>query len=190
LITRAVFTHSNCYRSCSLSSKCLLYPHQQLGETQVCAKWILRVLNDDHRAVCVLLATSHPQLWKKESIAFVDHILTVGGSSVHSFDPQLKREIAEWHAKKSLRKKIVWGSQGALKVMHIMFFSQKDLVFDHPVLIGTTVSDQYYHALLRDKIRRCLRHKRPELPEHGVILLQENKTHCHCDVQNLVQSWG
>jgi len=40
------------------------------------------------------------------------------------------------------------------------------------------------------KIRRCLCHKQPELLEHGVILLQENTTRCHCDGKNLVQSWG
>jgi hypothetical protein len=139
--------------------------------------------------MCVL-ATTHLQLWKKEGITFVDHILTVDGSWMHSFDPQLKRQIAEWHAKMSLRKKIVRGSQGALKVMHIMFFSRNDLIFHHPVLIRTTVGGQYYCALLQDKIGWCLHHKQPELLEHGVVLLQENTTHCHCDVQNLVQSWG
>jgi hypothetical protein len=142
-----------------------------LGKKEVCAKWIPHVLDDDHRTMCVLFATTHLQLWKKEGIAFVDHILTVDGSWMHSFDPQLKRQIAEWHAKKLLRKKIVRGSQGALKVMHIMFFSRNDLAFDHPVLLGTTVSGHYYCALLPDKIRRCLRYKQPELLEHGVILL-------------------
>ena len=63
-------------------------------------------------------------------------------------------------------------------------------MFDHPVLIGPTVSGQYYCALLQDKIRQCLCHKQPELLEYGVILLQENTSHCHCDGQNLVQSWG
>jgi len=148
------------------------------------------VFNSDHKAMSVLLATTHLQLWRKEGSAFVYHILIVDGSWMHSFDPQLKKQIAEWRVKKSLRKKIVRASQGALKVMHILFFSGNDLVFDHPVLIGATVSGQYYCALLQDKIRRCLCHKQPELLEHDVILLQENTSHCHCDGQNLVQSWG
>jgi hypothetical protein len=34
----------------------------------------------------------HPSgAWKKEGSAFIDHILTVDGSWMHSFDPQLKR---------------------------------------------------------------------------------------------------
>jgi hypothetical protein len=44
-------------------------------------------------------------------------------SQMHSFDPQLKQQDAEWHAAMSLRKKIAWRNQDALKVMHVMFFS-------------------------------------------------------------------
>jgi hypothetical protein len=167
----------------------LLYPHQQLGETKSLCK-VDSKLNDDHRTMCVIVANTHLQLWKKEGSAFVDNILTVYRSWMHSFDPDLKRQIAEWPAKKSLRKKIVRGSRGALRVMHIMFFNQNDLVFDHPVLISTMVRGQYCCALLQDKISQCLHHKQPELLEHGVILLQENTTHCHSDMQNLGQSWG
>jgi len=42
-----------------------------LGKQKVCAKWILHVLNSDRRAICVLLATTHLQLWRKEGSAFV-----------------------------------------------------------------------------------------------------------------------
>jgi hypothetical protein len=42
---------------------------------------------------------------------------------MHSFDPQLKKQIAEWRVKKSLTKKNVRASQAALKVMHILFLS-------------------------------------------------------------------
>jgi len=37
-----------------ISSKCLLYPHQQLRETKF-------VLSDDQRAMCVFLSTNHLQ---------------------------------------------------------------------------------------------------------------------------------
>jgi hypothetical protein len=71
----------------------------------------------------VLLATTHLQRWRNEGIAFLDRILTVDESWMHSFDPQLKRQNAEWSAPTSPRKKIARRSQGALKVMHVMFFS-------------------------------------------------------------------
>jgi hypothetical protein len=135
----------------------------------------------------VLLATTHLQRYRNEGNAFLDRILTVDESWIHSFDPQLKRQNAEWRAPTSPRKKIARLSQGALKVMHVMFFSRNGLVPDHPVPVGTTANDPYYCSLLQHKVRPALRRKQPELLEHGAILLQDNATpHRHRDVQNLM----
>jgi len=48
----------------------------------------------------------------------------------------------------SQRKKIAQHSQGAPKVMHVMFFITNGLVSEHPIPIGTIDSDQFYSALL------------------------------------------
>lgn len=77
---------------------------------------------------------------ERKAVHLLYYILTFDGSWMHSFNLQLKKQITEWPIKKSLRKKIVQVSQGALKVMHIIFLSRNDLVFDHPVLTGATVS--------------------------------------------------
>jgi hypothetical protein len=98
-----------------------------LGKRKVCAKWIPHMLNDNH----VLLATTHLQRWRNEGNAVLDGILMVDESWIHSFDTQLKRQNAEWCAP-SPRKKIARHSQGALKVMHVMFFSRNGFVLDHP----------------------------------------------------------
>jgi len=42
---------------------------------------------------------------------------------------------------------------GALKVVHIMFFSKSVLVLDHCVPICTTANGQYYCTLLQDKVK-------------------------------------
>lgn len=90
---------------------------------------------------------------------------------MHSFDRQLKQQNAEWCAQMLLRTKIVWGSQGTLKVMLVLFFSQNGLVLDYPVPIGMTIIGQYYCALLLDKMRPAVWLKQQELLQHGVILL-------------------
>jgi len=51
-----------------------------LGKQKVCAKWIPHMLNDDQRAVRLLLATTHLQHWKYEGNAFLHHILMVDES--------------------------------------------------------------------------------------------------------------
>jgi ACR3 family arsenite efflux pump ArsB len=78
---------------------------------------------------------------------------------MYSFDHQLKWQNAEWHARASPRKKIACCNQGALKVMHVMFFSQNELVLDHPMQIATMIIGQCYYILLQDKVRPALCHK-------------------------------
>jgi hypothetical protein len=75
----------------------------------------------------VLLTYTHLQRWRNEGNAFLDRILTVDESWMHSFDPQLKQENAEWRAPMSPRKKLARRSQGTLKVMHVLFFSEMGL---------------------------------------------------------------
>jgi len=100
------------------------------------------MFSDDQQAIFVVLATSHLQLWTNDGNAFLNHSLTVAESWMHSFDHQLKQRNAKWCAQMSLRKKTVWGSQGALKVMHVLFFSQNGLGLDHPMPVGMTVIGQ------------------------------------------------
>ena len=86
------------------------------------------------------------------------------------------------------RKKLAQCSQGALKVMHIMFFSQNGLLFDHPLPVCALDIGLYYCWHLQDKVRPAVCHKHPEVLECGVIFLQDNTTpHHHHDLQNLVQ---
>ena len=76
-------------------------------------------------------------------------------------------------------------------VMHVTFLSQNGLVLDHPLPIGRIVNGQYYCAFLQCKVRPVVHCKQPEQLEYGVSLLQNNATpHHHCDVQNMVRSWG
>jgi hypothetical protein len=48
-----------------------------LGKAKVCAKWIPHVLNDDQRAMRVLLATTHLRRCTNQGSAFLHRILTV-----------------------------------------------------------------------------------------------------------------
>jgi hypothetical protein len=53
-----------------------------------------------------------------------------------------------------IEEEIAWRNEGALQIMHKMFFRQNGLVIDHPVPIGMTVIGQYYYTPLQDKMRQ------------------------------------
>jgi len=114
-----------------------------LGKQKVYAKWIPQALYDDQRTMCVLLASAHWQHGEMKAVYFINQILTVDKSWMHSFDLQLKCQNSEWCAQ-MLKKKVAWHTHLVLKVMLVMFFSRNGLVLNHSVPIGMTVIGQYY----------------------------------------------
>jgi hypothetical protein len=62
------------------------FPINNMGKRKVCGY----VLNADQRATYVHLSTIHLQHWRNEGNAFLDYILTVDESWMHSFDPHQK----------------------------------------------------------------------------------------------------
>jgi hypothetical protein len=75
-----------------VTSPASIYPTliNSLEKQTVCEKLIPHMLNNNQGAMHVLLATSHLQSWRNEGNAFLDHILWVDMSWMHSFHPQLK----------------------------------------------------------------------------------------------------
>jgi hypothetical protein len=56
--------------------------------------------------IYVLLAIAHLQWQRREQEAFVSHILTADESSMHSHDPEMKCQHAEWHCPMLMQKKV------------------------------------------------------------------------------------
>jgi hypothetical protein len=54
----------------------------------------------------VLLATAHFQWQRREQEAFIFHILTADELSMHSYDPEMKCQHAEWHVQCCCRRKL------------------------------------------------------------------------------------
>jgi hypothetical protein len=57
---------------------------KSLGKRKVCGNWIPHVLNDDQRAMRALLTSTHLQHWRNEGNAFLDRIIMVDKSWMHS----------------------------------------------------------------------------------------------------------
>ena len=93
---------------------------------------------------------------------------------MYSWDPELKRQSAEWRDRDEPRPEKARRKQGSLKVMHIFFFDTSGVILRWPVPAGTTVNAQYYKMVLQDKLRPAIRKKRPGLLESGVIFHHDN----------------
>jgi len=71
--------NGSCYGSLNLSNKSLPYLHQQFWET----KSLCGAESKDQRERTARVL----QLWRNEGSAFLDRILTVDESWIHSFEP-------------------------------------------------------------------------------------------------------
>ena len=181
--------HSNCYRCHNLSSKCLQYPCQQLGDTTSLCKVNSHMLNDDQRAKCLLLTTTHVQHWRNEGNALLHHILTTDESWMDSFDPKMKWQNGTLQT--SSRKKlhttvgVLWKSYTSCSSAEIDLCLTILCQLVPQLMVNITV-----HSC-KIMVRPALHCKQLELLQCDVILLwNKATTPCYHELRNLVQCWG
>ncbi|KAK3715190.1 hypothetical protein RRG08_040039, partial [Elysia crispata] len=107
--------------------------------------------------------------FQTEQNDFLGRIITGDETWVYSWDPETKRQSGEWRDSDEPRPEKVRRKQGALKVMHMIFFDMNGVILRWPVPIGTTINAQYYKKVLQDKLRPAIRKKRPGLLESGIL---------------------
>ncbi|KAK3727073.1 hypothetical protein RRG08_052294 [Elysia crispata] len=112
--------------------------------------------------------------FQTEQNDFLGRIITGDETWVYSWDPETKRQSAEWRDFDEPRPEKVRRKQGALKVMHMIFFDMNGVILRWPVLIGTTINAQYYKKVLQDKLKPAIRKKRPGLLESGILFHHDN----------------
>ncbi|KAK3763932.1 hypothetical protein RRG08_050580 [Elysia crispata] len=112
--------------------------------------------------------------FQTEQNDFLGRIITGDETWVYSWDPETKRQSAEWRHFDEPRPKKVRRKQGALKVMHMIFFDMNGVILRRSVPIGTTINAQYYKKVLQDKLRPAIRKKRLGLLESGILFHHDN----------------
>ncbi|GFR79498.1 histone-lysine n-methyltransferase setmar-like protein [Elysia marginata] len=93
---------------------------------------------------------------------------------VYSWDPETKRQSAEWRDFDEPCPEKVRRKQEAFFCMHMIFFDMNGVILRWPVPIGTTIKPQYYKKELQDKLRLAIRKKRPGLLESGILFHHDN----------------
>jgi histone-lysine N-methyltransferase SETMAR len=163
---------------------------QKLHKKKLWAKWVPHLLSDEQRAARVRLSAAHLRRHRREGDSFLSRIVAGDETWVYSWDPELKRQSAEWRSEDSPRPQKARRKQGSMKVMHIIFFDMNGILLSWPVPVGTTVNGLYYQWVLREKLRPAIRKKRPQLLQDGVILLHDNApAHCKKEVVQMLEDW-
>ena len=108
-----------------------------------------------------------------------------------SFEPELKRQSAQWRSPTSPQpQKAIWG-YAKQKVMHIVFYTSKKVLCNYAVPPKTTVTAELYRWVLIHKLRPAIAKKQPELLRKSPILLHdEARPHIADVVKEQLMDWG
>lgn len=147
--------------------------HEDLGLSKVSARWVPRLLTDEHKRQQVQMARDFKRLHFQQGEAFLQSIVTMDESWILYSTPEMKRQSMQWIEKGSNppTKARVVGSQK--KVMLVAFFDFKGMIYQHYVPPGTTINSAYYCKVLTQFLRH-LQTKRPEKIRDGWLFHQDN----------------
>ncbi|XP_054737795.1 histone-lysine N-methyltransferase SETMAR-like [Anastrepha obliqua] len=131
-----------------------------LGKRKVCARFVPQQLNEDQKIVRVehckyTISTA------ENDPGFLDSIITGDETWCFEYDPETKRQSAEWKTKGEPKAKKLRFQKSRIKTMLITLYDSKCIVHKEFVAEGQTINGQYYLQVLHRLWSRIVR-VRPE----------------------------
>jgi len=146
-----------------------------LGMRKLSARWVPHNLTSDQKANRVRISRQLLRRHQQEE-DFLDRVVAIDETWVRSYEPELKRQSAEWRRPGSPRPIKFRQKPSAVKLMLIAAYDTSGIVLSHYVPRGQTVTAAYYSNYLRVHLRQALRRKRPNL--RNPLILHDNAA-CH-----------
>ena len=125
---------------------------------KVCAKMVLTELTEEQKQRRVTICQN--LLDRQDDI--LDRVFTDDETWVYQYDPETKRQNAQWKTANFPRPKKFRQSKSRVKTMLLTFFDIRGIVHYEFVPTGQTVNQVYYLEVL-ERLREKVRRKRQEL---------------------------
>ena len=135
----------------------LLTPEQKEHRMRICADTLENIEND-------------PNL--------LQNVITCDETWIFQYDPETKRQSMHWKSPESPRKKKARMSKSKFKVMMIVFYDIKGIIYINWVPQGQTVNQVYYEEVLTTLCERVKR-RRPEMWKNGSWILHQDNAPAH-----------
>lgn len=150
---------------------------QQLGYRKVCAHFVPHKLTDDQKLLRIQHCKDIVKESKKDS-NFLYNIVTGGETWCFQYDPETKRQSAEWRPQHEPATKKSRFEKSKVKTMLICFYDSKGIVHHEFVPPGQTVTGPFYLGVMRRLLHR-IRRIRPEYRENGSWRLLHDNAPSH-----------
>jgi len=171
-------------RRITLDDLCILVPEvsrSTIGKTltekleyqKVCARWVPRMLTEDHQRQRIDSSREFLQRYTDENDNFLDSIVTGDETRAFHFTPETKQQSREWRHSSSLKPQKFKTTQSAGKAMASVFWDRKGVLLVDFMARGTTINADRYCETLK-KLRRAIQNRRRGMLTKDICLLHDN----------------
>lgn len=147
--------------------------HDKLGLRKESARWVPRLLSNDHKKVRMGAALFFLSAYQEEEESLLQRIVTGDETWVYHYTPECKRSSMQWVEKGGRLPKKCKTVFSACKVLATIFWDYRGVILIDYLDKGKTVNAAYYCDLL-DRLRTAIKNKRPGLLSKGVFLIHDN----------------
>ena len=144
---------------------------------KVCAKFVPKTLFRDQRQFRVECGTDILQMIVAD-FEFLNNIVTCDESWEFMYDPESKRQSAQWKHGTSSRPKKKKIRRSQITAIVISFFDSQGLIHFESVLQGQTVNKKFYLTVLRS-FREKIKKNRPRQWTSGRWWFYQDNSSCH-----------
>ena len=125
---------------------------------KIAVKWVLHPLTEQQKwcryETCIDL-----ERYQNEGENFLNNIITIDETWFRAYEPELRRQSAEWRHDGSPRRQKFPQNPSPAKLMVILAYVVQGVIFCHSVPYSETVNAQYYAAYLQNHLRHAVRRK-------------------------------
>ncbi len=147
--------------------------HQDLGLSKRCARWVPRLLTNDHKTERIRCAELFLAALRRESYAYLDQVVTTDETWISFTTPETKEQSRQWVKKGSRPPTKALVTRSEKKVMVIPFFDSEGLIYTNYVPKNTTVNADYFIGVLGNFLK-ALQARRPHKWNTGWVLHMDN----------------
>lgn len=147
---------------------------EKLGYHKFCARWIPKVLTDDHKMKRMSSAIDFLTRYDTEGETFLNRIVTGDETWIAYVNAETKQQSMQWgHTASPSKPKKARQSFSARKLMATVFWDAKGILLVEFMERGTTITSAVYCETLK-RLRRAIQNKRRGLLTSGVVFVHDN----------------
>ncbi|CAK9809161.1 Mariner Mos1 transposase [Anthophora quadrimaculata] len=188
-------------RGITLDNLCILVPEvsqsiihriltEKLQYQKVCARWLLRILTEDHEQQRVESSREFLCHYADKKDSFLNLIVMGDETWAFHFTPETKQQSRQWWRSSSPKPRIFKQSPSARKVMATVCWDRMGILFVNFMHSGTTINADRHSETLK-KLRRAIQNRRRRMWSNGVSILHDiARPHVACTTVDLLQQFG